>query len=387
MQRKILIRYSEIALKGKNRHFFEQALSRNLKQAVKNTGTQIVRLHGRFLAVAPEGKTAAVMEKLQKVFGAVSLSEVFPASRDMAGIKETAAAVVASLPRDLNTFKVETKRADKSFPLTSPEVNNAIGAFLLGQFPHLKVDVHQPLFTLFIEIGPEEILLYHDSIAGPGGLPVGVSGKGLLLLSGGIDSPVAGWLAMKRGLSIEALHFHSFPFTSLRSREKAADLCRMLARYGHAVPFNLLSLTEVQKEIRARCPEELAIILLRRMMVRAAEALSRKRGLQALITGESLGQVASQTLESLNVISAATRMLILRPLIGMDKVEIVNRARAIDTYEISIRPYEDCCTLFVPRHPATRPTLERVEKAEEALEIERLLENILDTLETEIITS
>ena len=387
MQRKILIRYSEIALKGKNRHFFEQALSRNLKQAVKNTGTQIVRLHGRFLAVAPEGKTAAVMEKLQKVFGVVSLSEVFPASRDLAGIKETAAAVVASLPRDLNTFKVETKRADKSFPLTSPEVNNAIGAFLLGQFPHLKVDVHQPLFTLFIEIGPEEILLYHDSIAGPGGLPVGVSGKGLLLLSGGIDSPVAGWLAMKRGLSIEALHFHSFPFTSLRSREKAADLCRMLARYGHAVPFNLLSLTEVQKEIRARCPEELAIILLRRMMVRAAEALSRKRGLQALITGESLGQVASQTLESLNVISAATRMLILRPLIGMDKVEIVNRARAIDTYEISIRPYEDCCTFFVPRHPATRPTLERVEKAEEALEIERLLENILDTLETEIITS
>jgi thiamine biosynthesis protein ThiI len=344
MQRKILIRYSEIALKGKNRHFFEQALSRNLKQAVKNTGTQIVRLHGRFLAVAPEGKTAAVMEKLQKVFGAVSLSEVFPASRDMAGIKETAAAVVASLPRNLNTFKVETKRADKSFPLTSPEVNNAIGAFLLGQFPHLKVDVHQPLFTLFIEIGPEEILLYHDSIAGPGGLPVGASGKGLLLLSGGIDSPVAGWLAMKRGLSIEALHFHSFPFTSLRSREKAADLCRMLARYGHAVPFNLLSLTEVQKEIRARCPEELAIILLRRMMMRAAEALSRKRGLQALITGESLGQVASQTLESLNVISAATRMLILRPLIGMDKVEIVNRARAIDTYEISIRPYEDCCT-------------------------------------------
>ena len=387
MQRKILIRYSEIALKGKNRHFFEQALSRNLKQAVKNTGTQIVRLHGRFLAVAPEGKTAAVMEKLQKVFGVVSLSEVFPASRDLAGIKETAAAVVASLPRNLNTFKVETKRADKSFPLTSPEVNNAIGAFLLGQFPHLKVDVHQPLFTLFIEIGPEEILLYHDSIAGPGGLPVGVSGKGLLLLSGGIDSPVAGWLAMKRGLSIEALHFHSFPFTSLRSREKAADLCRMLARYGHAVPFNLLSLTEVQKEIRARCPEELAIILLRRMMVRAAEALSRKRGLQALITGESLGQVASQTLESLNVISAATRMLILRPLIGMDKVEIVNRARAIDTYEISIRPYEDCCTFFVPRHPATRPTLERVEKAEEALEIERLLENILDTLETVIITS
>ena len=294
---------------------------------------------------------------------------------------------MASLPRNLNTFKVETKRADKSFPLTSPEVNNAIGAFLLGQFPHLKVDVHQPLFTLFIEIGPEEILLYHDSIAGPGGLPVGASGKGLLLLSGGIDSPVAGWLAMKRGLSIEALHFHSFPFTSLRSREKAADLCRMLARYGHAVPFNLLSLTEVQKEIRARCPEELAIILLRRMMVRAAEALSRKRGLQALITGESLGQVASQTLESLNVISAATRMLILRPLIGMDKVEIVNRARAIDTYEISIRPYEDCCTFFVPRHPATRPTLERVEKAEEALEIERLLENILDTLETVIITS
>ena len=216
---------------------------------------------------------------------------------------------------------------------------------------------------------------------------MGVSGKGLLLLSGGIDSPVAGWLAMKRGLTIEALHFHSFPFTSLRSREKATDLCRVLARYGHTVVFNLLSLTEVQKEIRALCPEELGIILLRRIMVRAAEAVCRRRGLQVLITGESLGQVASQTLESLGVISAATRMLILRPLIGMDKVEIVNRARAIDTYETSILPYEDCCTLFVPRHPVTRPALERVEKAEEALEIERLLEGILATLETETITS
>ncbi|MEW5784429.1 MAG: tRNA uracil 4-sulfurtransferase ThiI [Bacillota bacterium] len=387
MPEKILIRYGEIALKGKNRRYFEDSLSRNLKRAVKDTGARIVRIQGRFLALVPEEEVNQALHHLSRVFGVVSLSVVKPAPLDLAAIKTAAGNLVESLPEQLGSFKVETRRSNKGFPLTSPEINREVGAYLLNRFAGMRVDVHQPSFQLYIEIGPEEALLYHDSISGPGGLPVGVSGRSLLLLSGGIDSPVAGWLAMKRGLSIEAIHFHSFPFTSMRSREKAVDLCRVLARYGETVPLNLVSVTEAQKEIRAKCPEELGIILLRRMMIRTAEAVSRMKGLQALVTGENLGQVASQTLESLAEISAVTGMLILRPLLCMDKQEIVSKSQALDTYEISIRPYEDCCTLFVPRHPVTRPTAERLEQAEAALNIDKLLEHAMGSLETEFIKS
>ncbi len=385
MEEKILIRYGELALKGKNRRYFEDRLQQNLKEAVKTMPVQISRMHGRFLALVPTEVVSDAIYRLSKVFGIVSVSLVYAAPLDMDAINETAEVLVRGLPEHLNTFKVETRRSNKNFPLTSPEINNQVGECLLNRVHRLQVDVHKPKFQLFIEVGQLEAYLYHDSSAGPGGLPVGVAGKGLLLLSGGIDSPVAGWMAMKRGLALESLHFHSFPFTSMRSRQKAVDLCRSLALYCSTIPLHMISLTAIQKEIRSECPEELGITLLRRMMLRIAEELSIRGKLQALVTGESLGQVASQTLESLQVISDVTGMLILRPLIGMDKHEIIARAEVIDTYKTSIQPYEDCCTLFVPKRPVTRPNLKAVEEAEKALDIEMLLHGALKTLETELI--
>jgi len=382
----ILVRYGEIALKGKNRRYFEDALQQNIKRALAGTGAEVRRRQGRFLVLTPREEGDQVLDLLSRVFGIVSISPVFSAEASLESIQETAAALVESLPPTLNTFKVESRRPNKNFPLTSPEINRLVGAYLLKRFPHLRVDVHQPSFQILIEVHHREAFLYHDSLRGPGGLPLGVTGSTLLLLSGGIDSPVAGWLAMKRGLKLEALHFHSFPFTGHRAREKVVDLCRKLARYGLEIPLHQISLTAIQKEIRARCPEALSITLLRRMMLRLAEALAQRRNLQSITTGESLGQVASQTLESLQVISAVTPMLLFRPLLCMDKHEIVALAQAIETYDISIRPYEDCCTLFVPRHPATRPTFSQVERAEANLDLDSLLQEALDTLGTEVIT-
>jgi thiamine biosynthesis protein ThiI len=380
-----MIRYGEIALKGKNRRFFENALLQNLKRAVKGLPVIINRTQGRFIASAPEDLQATALDHLSKVFGVVSLSLVTPATLDMEAIKTAAVALATQIAGGLNTFKVITRRPNKNFPLSSPEISRDVGAYLLEQNPGLKVDLHKPAFTIFIEIGAQEAFLYHKNVNGPGGLPVGVSGQALLLLSGGIDSPVAGWMAMKRGLSIGALHFHSYPFTSIRSQEKAIDLCRTINRFGGPMPLHMISLASIQKAIRTNCPEELGIILLRRMMIRLSDKLCRRSGIKALVTGESLGQVASQTLESMEVISAVTRMLILRPLLAMDKREIIDLAQAIETYPVSIRPYEDCCTLFVPRHPVTRPTLSRVNDAETALDIDRLLDESMDSLETRMI--
>ncbi len=385
MSAKILIRYGEIALKGKNRRFFETAQLQNLRKAVGDLPVTVHRIQGRFMAKAPDEIQSIAMDRLSKVFGIISLSLVTSATLEIEAIKTAAVELTRTLPEHLNTFKIETRRPNKRFPLTSPEVNREVGAYILQQYPHLKVDVHRPNFQLFIEISTQEVFLYHDSIRGPGGLPVGVTGKSMLLLSGGIDSPVAGWMALKRGLNIEALHFHSYPFTSTRSQEKAVDLCRAITRYSSPITLHMISLATIQKEIHTKCPEELGIILLRRMMVRIAEKLSVQRNLKALVTGESLGQVASQTLESMDVISAVTRMLILRPLLTMDKHEIITRALEIDTYPISIRPFEDCCTLFVPSHPVTRPTARQVEEAEAALNIDQLCQETLKSLETQII--
>lgn len=380
-----LIRYGEIALKGKNRSFFERTLFNNLKSALKGLDTRVFRMHGRFLVTGPAAEEEEITGRLSRVFGVVSVSIVTTAPLDLEAIKEKALELVESRPLPGDSFKVEARRSNKSFPLTSPELNRIIGAAILETHPRLKVDLHDPSFRVFIEVGSKEAYLYHDRVAGPGGLPVGVTGRALLLLSGGIDSPVAGWMAMKRGLSLEALHFHSFPFTGQRSREKVIDLCRNLSLSGGKIRLHLVSVTDIQKEIHTRCPSELGIILLRRMMMRIAERLSRSRGLQALVTGESLGQVASQTLESMMVIDSVTSMLILRPLLGMDKHDIITLAEKTGTYEISIRPYEDCCTLFLPRHPATRPRMEKVVGAEAALDITGLTAAALDSVEAVLI--
>ncbi len=382
MAGKILIRYGEIALKGKNRNMFETALHRNLSRAVQGTGAKIIRIHGRFLAEGPTDEQNKIIARLKRVFGVVSISPVATADLDMDEIQKTALQVAGDIPAAGRSFKVEARRSNKLFPLTSPEINRQVGAYLLSSCPHLTVDVHRPDFHLYIEIGYKEAFLYTGGCAGPGGLPVGVSGKALLLLSGGIDSPVAGWMAMKRGLSIEGLHFHSFPFTGRRSEEKVEDLCRVLSAYEGNMPLHLVNVAGIQQQIKQNCPEPMGIILLRRMMVRIAEAVAESRNLQALVTGENLGQVASQTLESLQVIGKATGMMILRPLLAMDKREIITLAEDISTYQLSIQPFEDCCTLFLPRRPLTRPRLETIERAEASLEIDRLIRDAVEGMVT-----
>ncbi len=379
---KILVRYGEIALKGGNRRLFEQQLQKNLQAVVKNLGGEVTRMHGRFMVSGPEEQRELLLSRLSRVFGVVSVSPVRESGLDLELIKEEAAEMVKGLSPAVNTFKVKTRRPNKNFPHTSPEVNSLLGAHLQELFPELEVDLSEPSFTLSVEISYERAYLYLERVAGPGGLPVGITGRSLLLLSSGIDSPVAGWLAMKRGLAVEALHFHSFPFTGRRSQEKAVDICRRLTLYGEDINLHMIKVTNIQKALRESTPEELSVILLRRMMYRLAGRLSEERGLQAFVTGESLGQVASQTLESIAVIGKAADKLILRPLLGLDKQEIADTAEKIGTYEISILPYEDCCTLFVPRHPVTRPKLEVVEKFEAGLELEKLVEEAYATLET-----
>ncbi len=385
MPAKILVRYGEIALKGKNRGRFEQQLRKNLKEALKNFQATVEKMEGRFLVSGPEENRDKMVERLSKVFGVVSLSAVEKTGLDLEEIKKMALEMAGRVPADKKEFKVETRRSNKQFPYPSPEVNKILGAHLLEHYPHLKVDLEQPDFTLSVEISHNKAFLYLDRVEGPGGLPVGITGRALLMLSGGIDSPVAGWLGMKRGLTVEALHFHSFPFTSKRSQEKAIDICRKLAAGSGSIRLYMINMASIQKELRAKCPDKMAIILLRRMMLRLAEKLSTERGLQALITGESLGQVASQTLESIIVTEKVTDMLILRPLVGMDKKEIVNKAVKIETYDISIRPYEDCCTLFLPQNPVTRPKLDQVVNQEAKLDLETLMKEAMDSLETTLV--
>jgi tRNA uracil 4-sulfurtransferase len=381
----ILVRYGEIALKGKNRGQFEQQLHRNLKGALQDLDATVTRHHGRFSVHCPDSSLEESLIRLGRIFGLVSFSPVCETTLEIEAIKEAAAGMVQKLPAGDQTFKIKARRSNKDFPYNSPELNQILGAHLLQSYPELKVKIDDPSFTLEVEIGYQKTFLYLERIPGPGGLPVGSSGRALLLLSGGIDSPAAGWLAMKRGLSLEAVHFHSFPYTSRRSQEKAVDLCRKLALYGYKIPLHQVSVTKIQEALRKNCPEELGVILLRRMMMRLAEKLCRVRVLKALVTGENLGQVASQTLESIDTISKATQMLILRPLIGFDKLEISELAIKIDTYETSILPYEDCCTLFVPASPVTRPKLGVVEKYEQNIDLDDLVEEALKTLETEII--
>lgn len=360
-------------MKGANRLDFELRLVANMQWAMRDLPQRhISRTFGRIF-VPVDGDGPEVVERLARVCGIVSLSLARRAPLDIEAILAVSLDLARENIRPGETFKVETRRANKKFPLTSPEVSRLGGAHILGHMPEVTVDVQQPQRTVHIEIRDQEAYIYVDSVSGPGGLPVGSSGRGLLLLSGGIDSPVAGYLAMRRGVRVTALHFHSFPFTSERSREKVVDLCRRLSLYGGPVSLYVAYFTEIQKAVRQNCPEELYVTIMRRMMFRLAEHWARETGCLAVFTGENLGQVASQTMESIAVIGEVCRLPILRPLIGMDKADIIAWARRIGTYEISIRPYEDCCTLFVPRHPATKPKLAKVVESEASLDIQALL--------------
>lgn len=386
----LLIRYGEIGTKGKNRHMFEERLKANIQGALKGLGVgEVERAHAR-LYVPLEADVEEMTRRLERVFGISSFSPVIRVPLDFEAIKKAAIQVMSSNLRAKEsepgskgklTFKVSTRRANKGFPMISPEVSREVGAVLLKEFPQLSVDVHEPKMTLEIEIREEYSYVYTEKIPGPGGLPIGVSGKAVLLLSGGIDSPVAGYRMMKRGLAPIAVHFHSSPFTSERSKEKVLDLARVLSSYGGPIPVHVVHFTEIQKAINEHCPGKLMVTIMRRMMLRIAESIAREEGAGALITGESLGQVASQTLESIQATNAVVQLPVFRPLIGADKMEIIDMAQQIGTYKLSIQPYEDCCTIFVPRHPETHPKLPEVERAEAKLPVKALLAEALERTE------
>ncbi|HHY60714.1 MAG TPA: tRNA 4-thiouridine(8) synthase ThiI [Clostridia bacterium] len=381
MNQVLLVRIGEISLKGKNRYLFENQLLENIRNALAGLPPRkIEKNYGRiYVELGEEGEE--VIRRLTRVFGIHSVSPAYGVPLDMKAIKEEAARQLSQL--EPTTFKVETTRPYKKFPKTSPEVSREVGGYVLAKVPGWKVDVHRPEVVLQVEIRQEGAFVYSQEFPGLGGLPVGCAGKAVLLISGGIDSPVAGWLIMKRGVQPVGLHFHSFPFTSERAKDKVVDLCRLLASYGRGFKLYVNHFTEIQKAIRQHCPEEFYVTIMRRMMFRIAERVALQEKALALVTGENLGQVASQTLESMVAINEVTKLPVLRPLVTMDKAEIIALAEKIGTYEISILPYEDCCTLFLPKHPATKPKLEKVRAAEAALDIEGLIEESL--AKTEII--
>lgn len=381
----LLIRYGELSLKGRNRKTFEDILLANMRSSLADLPHgRITKTFGR-IYLETKDNWAELAQRLQSVFGIVSVSPVLKRTLDLEAIKEGASLVVQDTKG--STFKVEARRPNKAFPLTSPELCNALGGHLLRSFPHLTVDVHNPDFILNVEIRQEGAFLYSQVIPSLGGLPAGSSGKGILLLSGGIDSPIAGFLSMKRGVRIEGLHFYSYPFTSERSKTKVVELARLLAPYNAKGSFKLwiAYFTEIQKALQKSSYPTLSITLMRRFMLRIATGLAEREGALALITGDSLGQVASQTMESIHVINAVTSTPVFRPLIGMDKQEIIDLAMKIGTYATSILPYEDCCTVFVPKHPATRPRIEQVLQAEEELDVHGLVTEALAKTEVLLI--
>lgn len=380
MQKVIIIRYSEIFLKGKNKGFFEKTFFVNIERALKGYAHTLRRPSGRYIvADFDESQTDGIMSALKKVFGAHTLAVGYETSSSIDDVF-AAASIVA--PKE-GTFKVEAHRGDKRYPLTSPEIAREIGGRLLAAFPALTVDVHEPKCTVRVDIRENgAALVCGEEVKGAGGMPVGTGGKGLLLISGGIDSPVAGYMMAKRGMKVDCLHFHSYPYTNEQAKEKVADLARILSGYTQGTRLNVVSVTHIQEQIHEKCAPELMITLLRRFMYRIAERYAKKIGAQCLITGESLGQVASQTIEGMTSSNAVVEsMPVLRPLVGFDKNEIIEKSVQIGAYETSILPFEDCCTVFLPDFPAIRPKLSFILSEEAKLDVEGLIEEAFSTLE------
>ena len=379
----ILVKYGEIILKGLNRPLFEKKLVHNIKDRLSDIPGTVVTRSQAAIYISAENSLDIdeITRRLQRVFGIVSITRAVKAEKELEKIQKTAAEYLKDTLNTIRTFKVETKRADKRFPYQSPEVSNLVGGYLLEQFPNLKVDVKNPDRIVQVEIRDMDAYIYCDKLVGEGGMPTGTNGRATLLLSGGIDSPVAGYMIAKRGVSIDAVHFYSYPYTSERAKDKVLDLAKQLASYTARLTVHIVPFTEIQLAIRNQCPEEQLTIIMRRIMMRIAEKIARQNKSQALITGESIGQVASQTIESLNVTNAVVEMPVFRPLIGMDKDEIIKIARRIETFETSILPYEDCCTVFTPKHPNTKPQLEKIIKSEQHLEMNELIERALEDVE------
>ncbi|GMA61856.1 tRNA 4-thiouridine(8) synthase ThiI [Alicyclobacillus fastidiosus] len=379
----ILVRYGEINTKGQNRSQLEQMLMRNVQQAVRHWDSiRVRRISNRILVKLNGAPVDAVLEALVKVFGISSLSPVMVAPLDVDAIVAVANQLLDRMAVAPRTFKVEVRRGNKRFPMDSPTLTRHVGAALLASHPSLTVDVHQPEATVQIDVRDEGAFLYAEKIPGAAGLPVGMSGRVCALLSGGIDSPVAVWKAMKRGLKVDLVHFHSFPFTSERAQRKVEELTSTLASWSTDLNLHLVSLTQTQAAIQKSCPEQLRTIILRRMMFRICEAMARTKGWLALVTGDSLGQVASQTLEGIFAVDSVTSLSVLRPVGMEDKQDIIDAARHIGTFETSIQPYDDCCSLFAPKRPKTHPSLAEVVRGEDKLDVEQLIETALQSVET-----
>ncbi len=383
MERVILIRYGEIHLKGKNRPFFVNKLRTLLKAAcMLDPKAEVSVFESRYYVENYDvTNEAALIKRVSMVFGVHSVSPAYKTERTLDAMAEAGAKVMAENGHAEGTFKVEAKRADKRYTMNSMQVAAELGGRMLDSFETLKVDVHKPEHILYAEVRSNGSFVYTETIKGPGGMPVGSSGKAMLLLSGGIDSPVAAYMLAKRGLKVEAIHFHSPPYTSERAKQKVVDLAGILNAYCGPIRLHVVPFSEVQEAIYEQCPNEYLTIIMRRLMMQIAERIAGRRDCGALATGESLAQVASQTLLGLNSTNAAVDMLVLRPLLCMDKIEIMDIAQKIDTYETSIQPFEDCCTVFVSKHPATRPNLEKVMAAEKVLDVEGLLDRAIRGIE------
>ncbi|WP_053957682.1 tRNA uracil 4-sulfurtransferase ThiI [Inediibacterium massiliense] len=383
MKKILIARYGEIGLKGHNKSYFVNKLLGHIRGNLKDLGKMSVQHVGGLVFIdMGDYDEEDVIERVKKVFGIVSVSPTYKIQKDMESIYEGALAQVEERMEEENikTFKVEARRGDKSFSLTSPELCREIGGFILSHTENLKVDVHHPEMILYVDIR-DKAYIYSKKIPAYGGMPLGTNGKAMVLLSGGIDSPVAAWMMAKRGMEIEAVHYHSYPFTSERAKEKVIDLAKILCQYCGNIKLHSVNLLPIQKEINEKCPEEEMTILSRRFMMKIAQKIALKREANALVTGESIGQVASQTIQGLTVTNHAVDLPVFRPLIALDKVDIMDIAKKIDTFETSILPYEDCCTVFLPKRPVTKPRLERILISESNLDVEKLVDEAVESME------
>ena len=380
----ILLKLGEVVLKGLNRRSFEDKLMSNIRRRLQHCGKFQVVSRQSTIYVEPAGEGCDMDEAYElcrRVFGVIAVTRARPCPKDKDAMVSCAKSYLGDQLARAKTFKVETKRSDKHFSMNSMEISQYVGGMLHDAYPHLKVDVHDPELCVHVEVREKAAYVHGPSEPGAGGLPIGMGGKAVSLLSGGIDSPVASWMIAKRGVRLELVHFFSPPYTSQQAREKVIALARELTPWCGRMTLHIVPFTEIQEEIRRACPEDHFTLIMRRFMMRLAERVARRTGCKALVTGECLGQVASQTMDALTVSDDACAMPVLRPVIGMDKEEIVRLSRKIGTFDTSILPYEDCCTVFTPRHPRTHPVLEEVVQYEAALDIEGLIQRAFDGIE------
>ncbi len=387
MKEILLLKCGELVLKGLNRRKFENRLMDNIRRRLKPLGEWKIYSIQSTIYIEPQGD-APIDEgakALTNVFGIVAICRAAVCDKDINNIIEIGTEYLRETLENAKSFKVEAKRSDKKFPLKSPQISVEVGGELHEKYPHLTPDMHNPEVLVMVEIRDKNAFIYAGRIMGAGGMPVGVNGKAALLLSGGIDSPVAGYMIAKRGVELEAIHFFSYPYTSEQAKEKVLDLAKILTKYAGRIIVHVVPFTEIQEQMRRECPEDLFTVIMRRFMMRIAEKIAIERRCSALITGESLGQVASQTMHAMHATGIVCDMPILRPVIGMDKEEIIQISRKIDTFETSILPYEDCCTVFTPKHPDTKPRLYKVEAGEKTLDIDKLVNDAIERVERVVI--